>query len=240
MYKMWLKSKAVGCMFVSGVSPIVQDVCSLCSQWSRGWSKLSPTCLPSLCLPGTACVPSELTHFAHFGLPQNVPNIFHQHLSVFKMCKMKAIMHVEYQTKLLQILSNFLKSVPALPLEQAASGGVGIQQFAIMPITLHRTVNRLHFYYVHNFAVSYFKSFYGKQCFKLFGDFCWRKCYARQGWTVWMSIFTTIELSPLQTRLCKWVRVTHFHNFPTPLSLKPFSIFISSSLPPSARPSSWL
>ena len=90
-------------MFVSGVSPIVQDVCSLCSQWSRGWSKLSPTCLPSLCLPGTACVPSELTHFAHFGLPQNVPNIFHQHLPVFKTSKKKAIMHVAYQTKLLQI-----------------------------------------------------------------------------------------------------------------------------------------
>ena len=39
------------------------------------------------------------------------------------MCKMKAIMHVEYQTKLLQILSNFLKSVPALPLEQPRQVG---------------------------------------------------------------------------------------------------------------------
>ena len=31
-----------------------------------GGSSLSSKCLPFLCLPGTACVPSELTHFARW------------------------------------------------------------------------------------------------------------------------------------------------------------------------------
>ena len=72
-------------------------------------------------------------------------------------------MHNGYQTAA-DFLQNFPKSAPASPLEHAASGGVGcIQQFAIMPITPHHTVNLFSFYFVHNCAVSCFKSCYGKQ-----------------------------------------------------------------------------
>ena len=89
------------------------------------------------CLPGTACVPSELTHFARWSTPSKCAKC-EWYIQRRQLCML--------HTELLQICANFSLTFPKVRLHcpLSAPRQVGAQ-FAIMPITRHHTVKSFAF-----------------------------------------------------------------------------------------------